>query len=72
LESWAINKTVQWSYKHNYQYDSNQDKRFDKTKDEVAFLICFLFDHLVPLYYIFKDNYTSEIRFARIVHYCKM
>jgi hypothetical protein len=25
----------------------NQDKRFDKTKNEVALLICFLFDHLV-------------------------
>jgi hypothetical protein len=24
-----------------------QDKRFDKTKDEAALLICFLFDHFV-------------------------
>jgi hypothetical protein len=27
-----------------YRYDSNQDKRFNKTKDEVTLLICFLFD----------------------------
>jgi hypothetical protein len=33
--------------KYNYAYDLNQDKRFDKTKDELALLIYFLFDHLV-------------------------
>jgi hypothetical protein len=30
-----------------YQYDPNQDMRFDKIKDAVALLICFLSDHLV-------------------------
>jgi hypothetical protein len=38
----------------NYSYDSNQNKRFDKTKDAVALLICFLFDHLV-------ENLNSRI-----------
>jgi hypothetical protein len=39
-----------------YAYDSNYNKRFDKTKNEVALLICFLFDRsvffslLVPTY----------------------
>jgi hypothetical protein len=28
---------------------SNYDKRFDKTKDELALLLCFLFDYLVYL-----------------------
>jgi hypothetical protein len=41
----ATNKITVHS-KYNYAYDSKQDKRFDKTKDEVALLLCSLFDHL--------------------------
>jgi hypothetical protein len=43
FEREATNKTTVHS-KYNYAYDSNKDKHFDKRKDEVAFLICFLFD----------------------------
>jgi hypothetical protein len=45
FERWATNKTTVYR-KYNYRY-LNQDKRLDKTKDEVAVLIGFLFDHLV-------------------------
>jgi hypothetical protein len=34
---------------------SKKRQRFDQTKDEVAFLICFLFDHLASLM-AYKDQ----------------
>jgi hypothetical protein len=41
--------------KHNYKDNPKDDKRFDKSKDEVALLICFLFDHFVEWTYLKKN-----------------
>jgi hypothetical protein len=47
--------------KYTYAYVLILDELFDKAKDEVALLVCFLFDHSVYLKTNFKLNNFYEL-----------